>query len=429
MSMRSAFFVLILPAAIAQTIVPLHVPKSLRSDPFDIERTLTVPLGARISIYARVQEARFLAVTPEGELLVSQPFMGQITLLRTKPDGELEQVPLFEELLSLPHDMVFKTIGDKIYLYVGESERIVRYEWKAGELPLGEPEIVIEELPTISHPELGSDYGHPLKNIAIGPDGKLYVSVASATNAHALDALDEPVRGAIYQYDPDGKNGRLFARGVRNAEGLAFLPGTNILWITGNHRDNIAYPHHDDWDGDGIDDYGQIVQSYVNDHPPEYFTSIRDGGNYGWPFANPNPGTATGFHHMEYEPDVLTNPEWSVFTRDTFTVMDSGIQAHSAPLGFSFLQDSKVPESYRQGAVVALHGSWNRFGKTGYKIIYFPWKADGLPAAAQDFITGWLDEESQQEWGRPVDVIPSPDGGLYISDDQSGTIYKLTWPE
>jgi glucose/arabinose dehydrogenase len=151
---------------------------------------------------------------------------------------------------------------------------------------------------------------------------------------------------------------------------------------------------------------------------------VKEGANYGWPFANPNPDTPNGLDNMPFAPNYETNPDWSKYPESMFTRVDKGIQAHSAPLGMAFLQDSKVPEPFRDGIAIALHGSRDRSRKTGYKVIFFPWQ-DGQPGAQIDLVTGWLDDRSQIYWGRPVDVKPANDGSLLISDDESGTIYRL----
>jgi glucose/arabinose dehydrogenase len=152
---------------------------------------------------------------------------------------------------------------------------------------------------------------------------------------------------------------------------------------------------------------------------------VKEGANYGWPFANPNPDK--GMDRMPFDPDYETNRDWSQVPESSFTRIDKGIPAHSAPLGFSFLPGNEVPLSYRNGAVVALHGSWNRSRKTGYKVILFPWLPSGEPGAQLDLVTGWLNDQTQGAWGRPVDVVPDPEGNLLISDDLSGTIYKLSF--
>ncbi|MBV8376779.1 MAG: hypothetical protein JO279_07215 [Verrucomicrobia bacterium] len=128
---------------------------------------------------------------------------------------------------------------------------------------------------------------------------------------------------------------------------------------------------------------------------------------------------------MPFAPNYETNPDWSKYPEKMFTRIDKGIQAHSAPLGIAFLQDSQVAEPLRNGIAFALHGSSDRSRRTGYKIVFFPWQG-GRPGAQIDLVTGWLDDQSQIQWGRPVDVKPGKDGALLISDDDSGTIYRLS---
>jgi len=413
------------PGASVSTLVA--VPASMRSSPFNVNRNLTVPPNFSISVYARIGGARFMAVAPNGDLLVSHPGSGRVILVRPNAGGD----PLISDFvagLRNPHDIVFHQNGATTHLYISESHQINRYVYTAGDTFAEGRQVVVPNLPDASSPELGGSYGHQLKNIAVGPDHKLYVSIASVSNASPSDAVSDPVRCAVYQYNADGSGGRLFARGLRNAEGLAFVPGTNVLWVAVNNRDNIAYPFHNDWNGDGSDDFGKVITSYVDNHPPDEFTSVRDGANYGWPYANPNPDTAAGLNNMPFDFDAQNNPNWSLFPESAFTRIDKGIQAHSAPLGLSFLQGTNFPADYREGAVIGLHGSWNRQVKTGYKVIYFPWNAaTGLPGAQIDLVKGWLNESNGSVWGRPVDAVPDLAGNLLISDDYSGTIYKLTY--
>jgi len=419
----------------ASVVTPLEVPAEYATPPFDVPRSLTVPPNFRISLLTRVDGARFMAVAPNGDLFVSHPGSGTVKRVVTNPDGTVA-VSNYASGLRRPHDIVFHTIGTETFVYVAESHQITRFGYVSGDATAGTGQVVVANLPDSSSPELNGAYGHQLKNIAIDRAHNLYVSIASVTNASASDAYSDPVRCAIYRYDyraeapadtPYGP-GQLLARGLRNAEGLAFVPGTEDLWVVVNNRDNIPYPHHGDITGDGVDDYGRVIQSYVDDHPPDEFIRIRDGANYGWPFANPNPDTAAGLDDMPFDPDYNNNRDWSVFPETVFTRVDKGIPAHSAPLGLSFLQGSGVPEEYRDGAVVALRGSWNRTLKTGYKVIYFPWDSiAGKPGQQMDLVKGWLDDTTQVAWGRPVDVIPDLSGNLLISDATAGAIYKLTY--
>jgi glucose/arabinose dehydrogenase len=392
-----------------QESVRIDVPKAWQYSPFNRERALNVPAGAKISVLARVRGARFLAVSPEGSILVSQPEQGKIVLIKDSGSAQAVVNNLITGL-RLPHGMVFERIGEKLYLYVSESNQVSRFVYSQGQVLKRSQEVVVPNLPDSSSSNLGGFYGHKLKNIAIGPDRKLYVDIASATNASPADTTSNPVRSAIYRCDLDGKNLQLFARGIRNAEGLAFVPGTDALWAVVNERDNIRYPFKNGWRGSGTNDYGRLLPSYVDDHPPDEFIEVREGANYGWPFANPNPDH--GLNNMSFDPDFETNRDWNRFPPGAFTRIDKGIQAHSAPLGLSFLQSSKVPLPFRTAAVTALHGSWNRTRKTGYKVVIFPWLASGKPGEQADLVSGWLDEERQSVWGRPVDVVPDLDGDL-----------------
>ncbi len=412
------------PAPGASVAVPVEVPASMRGWPFDVPRSLVVPPGFRVAVYARVPGARFMAVAPNGDLLVSNPGAGAVYLVRPGADGGDPQVSTWAAGLYRPHDIVFHTLGGRTWVYVAEGDKVARYAYADGDAVGRGREVVVAGLPSGSLPELQGAYGHELKNVALHGD-RLYVSIASATNNDPSDILATPVRAAVYEYAADGSGGgRLYAKGLRNAEGLAFVPGTSRLWVTVNQRDNIAYPRHDDFDGDGRDDYGRVMQAYVDNHPPEAFTAVVDGGNYGWPYCHPDPDTPAGVDDMPFERDVQTNADGARLDCASASRVSKGIQAHSAPLGLTFLQQTNAPEPYRGGALVALHGSWNRSTKTGYKVVHFAWDAGaGLPGAETEFVAGWATANTQ--WGRPVDVAVAPDGGIYVSDDYSGTIYRV----
>lgn len=403
--------------------VPVTVPASMRAAPFDVPRTLTVPPGFGVAVWARVPGARFLAVAPNGDVLVSNPGAGKVLLVRADANGGDPRVSDWATGLYRPHDIVFHTLGGRTYVYVAEGDKVARYAYTAGDATGQGREVVVAGLPSASTPELQGAYGHELKNIALAGD-RLYVSIASTCNACVSDTQSDPVRGAIYEYGADGSGRRLYARGLRNAEGLAFVPGTTTLWAAVNQRDNIPYPLHQDFDGDGRDDYGRVLPAYVDDHPPEAFTRVRDGGNYGWPFCNPDPDTPAGVDDMPFLRDVELNADGSRLDCGTADRVSKGIPAHSAPLGLLFLQGTNAPEPYRAGALVALHGSWNRRVKTGYKVVHFAWDAaSGTPGPQTDFVTGWASAADQ--WGRPVDAAVAPDGAILVSDDYSGTIYRV----
>ena len=398
----------------------LKVPSTMTYAPFNVNRYLKVPPNFSVSVYARIIKARFMAVAPNGDLLVSQPSTGKVLIVR--PNGSKD--PIISDFvtgLRRPHDIVFHKINNTTYIYISETHQINRFIYKSGDTIAKNRQIVITGLPDSSTSELKGSYGHELKNIALDANHKLYVSIASTCNACKEDTVSNPKRGAIYQYNADGTNRRLFAQGLRNAEGLAFLPGTNDLWVAVNNRDNIAYPFKD-----STGNYGKIIPSYVDNHPPEELTKVRDGGNYGWPFCNPNPDTSTGLNNMPFDRDYEFNRDGGV-NCNAMDRINKGIQAHSAPLGLTFLQNTKFPSLYSSGVVAGLHGSWNRQKKTGYKIAYFPWNSTTKTLGEEmDLVNGWLVPGTQEVWGRPVDMVVDQQGNLFISDDYSGTIYKLS---
>ncbi len=239
------------------------VPSSMSSAPFDIDRYLNVPPNFEIAVYARIENARFMAIAPNGDLLVSQPSTGKVLLVQSNGSGD----PLVSDFvtdLNQPHDIVFHTIDHTTYIYISESDQIDRYIYNSGDTSAHDRQVVVNGLPDSSTAELKGAYAHALKNIALDTNHKLYVSIGSSCNACVEDTISDPLRGAIYQYEADGTNGRLFAQGLRNAEGLAFVPGTNDLWAAVNNRDNIAYPKDD-----GSGNKGEVIPSYVDNHPPE----------------------------------------------------------------------------------------------------------------------------------------------------------------
>jgi uncharacterized protein (TIGR03437 family) len=394
----------------------LDVPDALRNGAFAADRYLTIPPGFQISLFARVAGARFMAVAPNGDVLVSQPDAGQVTLLRPVAGGA-PQIFTFVNELRRPHDVVFYTANGTSYVYIAETNQINRYRYVTGDTAAHDRQIIIAGLP--DGRAIGG-YAHELKNMAIGNGGHLYVSIGSSCNVCADDTTSDPVRGAIYQYNADGSGKRLYARGLRNAEGVRFLPGTNTLWAAVNNRDNVPYPVED-----SSGNYGQVIWSYVDTHPPDLLTAVRDGGNYGWPFCDSNPDN--GLDQMPFHQDFDTNRDGHVDC-GKMDVVAKGIPAHSAPLGLVFLGDTVFAQPYRTGAAVALHGSWDRTKKTGYRVVYFPWSTiTGLPGEQVDLVTGWLDDASQSVWGRPVDAVVDGTGSLLISDDAAGAIYRLTY--
>jgi len=413
------------PVAVAASVqVTLEVPPSLVAAPFDTERKLTVPPGFGIRLWARLAGARFMALAPNGDVLVSHPGSGKVFLLRDRA-GDVPQSIEFASGLQKPHDMVFHTIGSTTYLYIAESQRVTRSEYQGGDTQTRPRQVVVDDLPDASNTELQGSYFHELKNIAISADHRLYVSIASSCNVCIEDTQSDPLRGAIYEYTAEGGSRRLYARGLRNAEGLAFLPGTSVLWVAVNNRDEIPYPFDSDFDGDGTSDLGKILPGFVDDNPPEPFTEVRAGGHYGWPFCNSLANER--MTDLDLVNDFNLNRNGAALDCATVDRASKGIRAHSAPLGLSFLHDSTVAEAYRKGAAIALHGCWNCTSlRAGYKVVYFPFDTAGKAGDEIDLVRGFVtDPDARTVWGRPVDVIADAKGNLLVSDDHAGAIYQL----
>ncbi len=424
----STAFAQALPASVAK---PVAVPQNMKQAPFDVARNVNVPPGMRLEMVARINKARFLLPLPNGDLLVSVPAEGKIKMIRrAQPYVNNGNVTVTDFVggLTAAHDMVLHTIDNKAYLYIGETQRVIRVEYVNGDTQMRPAQTIVSGLPDASLPELGGAYGHPLKNIALDSQHRLYVSIASASNADANERNAAIERASIYVYNADGTNGQRFGRGIRNAEGLAFKPGTDDLWVVVNNRDNIGYPYQRDFDGDGSNDYGKVMQSFVDNNPPELFARVWANRDLGWPLCNAS--NERGVDMMTFDRDVQNNADGSKLNCNNLPPIEKGIQAHSAPLGVSFLQDSGFAKGYRNGAVAGLHGSWNRAVKTGYKVTYYPWDdTNNKPGAQLDLVSGFITNNNTVVWGRPVDAVPglasAGDKALYISDDYANAVYAL----
>jgi uncharacterized protein (TIGR03437 family) len=388
---------------------PVNVPVSMQTDTFATPRSLTLPPGFQISVWARVSGARFLAIAANGDVFVSQPSLGQITILRPDPNGGPPAQYVYASGLDSPQGLAFDTVDGVTWLYAGETEQIERYVYNNGDtLAPANRQVLITNLE-------GND-DHPFKDIAIGPDHTVYWGYGSSCNVCTADVEANPSLGAIYAMNPDGSNLHMFASGLRNPEGLAVVPGTNTLWAAVNNRDDIPYPFND---ANGRQ--GQVIPEYVDNHPPEPFTSVTQGANYGWPFCNPTEDSPSGYYSMPFDNDQDTNADGHVDC-SSMTRIVKGLQAHSAPLGLTFTQGTNIAAGYRNGALIGYHGSWDRTVPTGYKVVYFPWSSvSQSPGNQIDLVTGFYG------WGRPVDSRVAPDGSLLITDDSAGAVYRMVW--
>jgi glucose/arabinose dehydrogenase len=377
-----------------------------------------VPAGFTVTSYAELQAPRMMVYAPNGDLFVSSPAARTITVLRdANSDGVFEARGVFAQgapvagraggpappapsilganapacaapppfadrgpgALDAPFGMAFHD-G---YLYVGNPGSIVRYKYTTGDMKAqGEPERLLT-LPT---------GGHSTRNLLFNRAGtKLYVSVGSGSNN---EAGEDCRRAAILEFNPDGSGYRIFASGIRNPVGLALQPGTDTIWTAMNERDNLG-----------------------DDLVPDYVTSVKDGGFYGWPYSyigkNYDPRYVGSF------PDLVNRA----------IVPDVLLPAHSAALGVTFYTGTQFPPQYRGGAFVALHGSWNRSAAAGYKVVFVP-MTNGKPEPIQDFLTGFLATNGTggtpiKTWGRPVGVTVARDGALLVSDDAGNRIWAI----
>jgi glucose/arabinose dehydrogenase len=335
-------------------------------------RTLQVPPGFTVSVVGSgLGDPRFMDFDNAGNLLVGTERQG-IVYRFPFTEGRLGEPEVLISGLQQPASVALFTADDDQYLYVGEMTQVSRFPYDpAG--PVGDQEVVVADLPT---------GGHRTRTVAFGPDGKLYLAVGSSCN---ICLEQEPIRATVSRANPDGSDLKIFATGMRNPVGLAFQPGTDLLWATVNERDNQG-----------------------NEIPPDLVTIVTEGANYGWPACLPPDATP-----QEPGADCSgVNPP---------TV---GIQAHSAPLGLAFLAGEGVPSDLDGDLIVAQHGSWNREPPAAPKLLLIDFE-DGVPVAARDFAIGWQDA-SGERWGRPAGVVVAPDGSLIVSDDSNGLLYRFS---
>jgi glucose/arabinose dehydrogenase len=329
---------------------------------------LHVPAGYAVNVFASgLDDPRNMILAPNGDVIVAESGGDRISILRdSNHDGVSEARFTFTKEVNEPFGLAIR--GD--WLYVGNTDSIVRFPYRTGDTKASAAPQRLASLP---------GGGHSTRNILWNRDGtKLYVAIGSASNV----SREAPPRAAIMEYDASVQHPRVFASGLRNAVGLAWNPATGALWTSVNERDGL---------GD------ELV--------PDFVTDVRDGAFYGWPYAY------LGAHE---------DPRRAGERRDlvTKTIVPSVlIQAHSAPLGITF---------WRGSLFVALHGSWNRSRRTGYKVIRVPFR-DGRPAGGyDDFVTGWMpDEKTSRVWGRPVALLVLGDGSLLIADDGGNVIWRV----
>jgi glucose/arabinose dehydrogenase len=411
------------PAA-ARAAVNLVIPPAEGGGAFAAPRTLTVPPGWTARVWARVPDARMEAWTPEGDLLVSQPDLGTIAELTPGTHGTAAPHVLLSGL-TLPQGMAFARVAGRWVLYVGESDQIDRYPWGAGGIG-GARTVIAPHLPDLQ--PAGDDVHRP-KDVAIAPGGVVYFGVGSSSNASPGDRAFSPPRAVIMAVNPDGSRLRVVERGVRNGEGLAVAPDGSV-WTAVNNRDNVPYPFHSPYAGHG-DAFGQVIQAYVNEHPPDEVVPVTAGRDVGWPYCNPDQDRshpAGSLANVPFVPDSVTNPGGSRLDCAALPPVEVGLPAHSAPLGMSFLEGSTIPAPWSGGAVVAAHGSWNRQPPRAPAVLWLAWDAARHTLQPAITLVGGFQNATGDRWGRPVDAVAGPDGALYVSDDTAGAVYRLAPP-
>jgi glucose/arabinose dehydrogenase len=363
-------------AAVAQELgplvaTPLDVPARLRVDAFRQPHTLNLPQGWRAQLFAAgLAGPRLLAFDEQGVLHVTLTRAGAVVALPDRDqDGVADGVVAVREGLERPHGLAFRD-G---WLYIAETGRVVRLRGAAGGLERPTLESVVPELPAGGN--------HYTRTLGFGPDGGLYVSVGSSCN---VCVEPDPRRAAILRFEADGSGGRIYARGLRNAVGFTWQPGTGALIATNNGRDMLG-----------------------DDLPPETLNVVRDGDDFGWPRCHVG---------------RLVDPDFGrADACSGVAAPRAEMQAHAAPLGLAFYPDAA-------SVLVAQHGSWNRSVPVPPQLVRVVLRADG-GSAVEPFASGWqLGGGEASRWGRPVDVAAGPDGAVYVSDDGAGAIYRLTPP-
>jgi glucose/arabinose dehydrogenase len=341
----------------------------------------TVPAGFHVNVFAKdFKNPRFLVVAPNGDVFLADLGAGEVIVMRdAQHSGAAQQREVFAEKLNRPFGIAFH---DE-YVYVANMSEVVRFRYdQQSSKRLGEGEHILD---------LPSGGAHVTRTIAFSADGKhLYASVGSSGN---IDIEKDQRRGAVLVADPDGKNSRIFASGLRNAVGLGIEPVSGAVWVSVNERDEL---------GDNL--------------PPDYFTSIKDGGFYGWPYSYI--GNNVDPRVQPQKPDLVARA----------IIPDVLLGAHVAPLEFTFYAGKQFPEQYRGGAFIAEHGSWNRASRAGYQVAFVGFQNGKASADPLPFLTGLVpDPNGKNVNGRPVGVAVASDGALLVSDDGAGVIYRISY--
>ena len=355
------------------------------------------PKGFKVELYAAdLDNPRLLRTAPNGDLFLAESASGKIKVFRgVGPDGKAKQVSVFATGLHQPFGIAFYPSGlHPSWIYIGNTDGIVRFPYKNGDLAARGPVENLAELPGGGRLRGG---GHWTRDVVFSKDGtKLFASVGSHSNVDDADTHPEEFhRADVLEFTPEGKFVKIYASGIRNCVGEAINPTTGELWCSTNERDALG-----------------------NNLVPDYVTHVQEDGFYGWPWfymGGPNGGKQDPRHpgkHPELQskvitPDILVNP-------------------HFASLEMLFYEGSQFPAEFKGDGFAAEHGSWNRAQRSGYEVIRLPMKDGHATGEYEDFLTGFTLPDSTV-WGRPVGVAVANDGSLFVSDDGSKSIWHVRY--
>jgi glucose/arabinose dehydrogenase len=352
------------------------------------------PPGFKVTLYATgLDNPRLIRTAPNGDLFLAESRSGKIRVFRgITVDGHAAESHVFATGLQLPFGISFYPNGpDPKWVYVGNTDSIVRFPYQNGDTEAQGPAQRIAELPGGAGILRGR--GHWTRDVVFSRDNKyMLVSVGSYSNVDDPDTHAREARRAdILEFTPDGQFVKVYASGLRNAVGLAINPDTGQLWASVNERDDLG-----------------------DDLPPDYITHVQEDGFYGWPWYYM--GGIQDPRHRGKHPEL----------KDKVIVPDVLLQPHDASLEMTFYDGSQFPSEYRGYAFASEHGSWNRRKRTGYEVICVPMRNGRADGSYEDFLTGFVTPDGKV-WGRPVGVAVAKDGSLFVSDDGSNSIWLVRY--
>jgi glucose/arabinose dehydrogenase len=354
-------------------------------------KTPVAPAGFTVTKFADgMDNPRWIYVLPNKDILVACAGTGSsanIILLFRGVDSQGRPMLRDTFLTDLNRPFGMLLLGNKFYQ--ANTDGLYIYPYQTGQTKMTAKGKKILDLPA------GGYNNHWTRNLIANADGsKIYVTVGSGSNVAEHGIAHEVRRADILEINPDGSGERVYASGLRNPVGMGWAPGTHTLWTAVNERDNLG-----------------------DDLVPDYMTSVKDGGFYGWPFSYFGQHLDPRITGKEQRPDLVKKA----------IVPDVPLGAHTASLGLAFYTGAAFPAHYRDGAFIGQHGSWNRSQLAGYKVAFVPFK-NGKPAGKpEDFLTGFIANASKSEvYGRPVGVTVLPDGSLLVADDAAGVIWRVS---